>query len=139
MNVLLHSLPSTLQQATTNPCLHWRFWTQLGRSQSVSCGVTSPFFWVLVCTRFYLCPPQKSISQSWVNSGSSLVGLMATSSRRAYAITKSAAPRAHPCGTPLLTHTFTGDAQTHYGLSLCGVPGYWWAQCLFEHSEYQSA
>ena len=24
---------------------------------SVSCGVTAPFFWVLVSTRFYLCPP----------------------------------------------------------------------------------
>ena len=24
MNVLLHSVPPTLQQATTNPCLYWR-------------------------------------------------------------------------------------------------------------------
>ena len=111
-------------------------WAGLGQFLVGSLLLSSGSWCVLgsVCA-----PPQKSISQSWVNSGSSLVGLMATSSRRAYAITKSAAPRAHPCGTPLLTHTFTGDAQTHYGLSLCGVPGYWWAQCLFEHSEYQSA
>ena len=36
----------------------------------------------------------KSLSQSCVSSGSSMLGLMATSSRRAYATPKSAAPRA---------------------------------------------
>ena len=41
------------QQATTDSCLHWRL---LGKSGSVSCGVTSPFSWVLVHTRFCLCP-----------------------------------------------------------------------------------
>ena len=28
-----------------------------------------------------------------------------------------------PCGSPLLTCTSTGDAQTQFCLSLCGVPG----------------
>ena len=41
--------------------------------------------------RFCLCPPR--VSQSCVSSGSSMVGLMATSSKRAYAIPKSVAPR----------------------------------------------
>ena len=36
-------------------------WTLTGKSESVSCGVTTPFSWVLVCTRFCLCPP-KSVS-----------------------------------------------------------------------------
>ena len=41
--------------------------------------------------------PSKSLfPQSCVSSGSSVVGLMATSSKRAYAIPKSAAPRAPP-------------------------------------------
>ena len=31
-------------------------WTLLGKSGSVSCGVTAPFFWILVHTRFSLCP-----------------------------------------------------------------------------------
>ena len=31
-------------------------WTLAGKSGSVSCGVTAPFSWVLVCTRFCLCP-----------------------------------------------------------------------------------
>ena len=37
---------------------------------------------------------QESISQCCVSSGSSVVGMMATSSKRAYAILRSAVPRA---------------------------------------------
>ena len=33
-------------------------WTLTSKSGSVSCGVTAPFSWVLVCTRFCLCPPR---------------------------------------------------------------------------------
>ena len=33
-------------------------WTLTGRSGSVSCEVTAPFSWVLVCTRLCLCPPR---------------------------------------------------------------------------------
>ena len=32
--------------------------TLTGKSESVSYGVTAPFSWVLVCTRFCLCPPR---------------------------------------------------------------------------------
>ena len=46
------------------------------------------------CTQSSVCVLQESISQTCVSSGSSMVGLMATSSKRAYAIPKSAAPRA---------------------------------------------
>ena len=46
------------------------------------------------CTQGFVCALQESISQSCVSSGSSMVGLMATSSNRAYAIPKSASPRA---------------------------------------------
>ena len=37
-------------------------WTLLGKSGSVSCGVTAPFSWVLVCTRFCLCHPRVCLS-----------------------------------------------------------------------------
>ena len=40
-----------------------------------------------------------------------------------------------PCGRPLLTRSSTGDAQTQFCLSLCGVSGSWCAQGLFEPSE----
>ena len=33
-------------------------WTVTGKSGLVSCGVTALFSWVLVCTRFFLCPPR---------------------------------------------------------------------------------
>ena len=36
-------------------------WTHTGKSGSVSCGVTAPFFWVVVHTMFCLYPP-KSVS-----------------------------------------------------------------------------
>ena len=40
-----------------------------------------------------------------------------------------------PCSSPLLTHTSSGDTQTQFWPSLCGVPGSWCAQGLFEPSE----
>ena len=67
-------------------------WTLMGKSGSVSWGVTAPFSCVLVCTRFCLC--QESVSlvlcKFWWLYG----GVMATSSKRAYVICRSAAPRA---------------------------------------------
>ena len=78
-------------------------WTLMGNSGSVSCGVTASFSWVLVHTRFCLCVPPKRylqesskslFPQSCVSSGSSLVGLMETSSKRSYAMPMSTAPRA---------------------------------------------
>ena len=51
----------------------------------------SPGSW---CTQGSICALQESISQSCVCSGSSMVGLMVTSSKRAYAIPKSPAARA---------------------------------------------
>ena len=41
-----------------------------------------------------------------------------------------------PCGSPLMTLTSIGDAQTQFCLSLCGVPESWCAQGLFEFSEH---
>ena len=37
-----------------------------------------------------------------------------------------------PCNSPLLTCTSTGDAQTQFCLSLCGVSGSWCTQGFFE-------
>ena len=62
-------------------------WTLTGKSGQL---LLSPGPW---CTRFSLCPP-RVCSQSCVSSGSSLVGLMATSTKRANAIPRSAVPRA---------------------------------------------
>ena len=67
------------------------FWTPTGKSGTFSVGsLLSPGSW---CPRF-CCAHQESISQSCVNYGSSMVGLMVTSSKRAYVIPKSVALRA---------------------------------------------
>ena len=39
------------------------------------------------------------------------------------------------CGRLLLTHTSTGNAQTQFWLSVCGISGSWCAQGLMSHYE----
>ena len=64
-------------------------WTLTGKSGSVSCGVLGPgVHKVLFVTSKSLFP------QSCVNSGGSMVGFMTTSTKIAYALPRSAAPRA---------------------------------------------
>ena len=94
-------------------------------------------------TQGSVCAHRESIFQSCVSSGSSMVGLMVTSSKRAYAIPICCTqpypsllyPEPLPLWQSLLTHTCTGGVQTQFCLSLCGVPGSWCAQGLFEPSE----
>ena len=50
---MLHPVPLTIKTASAKDS-----WTLTGKSGSVSCGVTAPFSWVLVHTRFCLCPPR---------------------------------------------------------------------------------
>ena len=64
--------------------------------------------------------------------GSSMVGLMATSSKRAYAtryVTQVCWTQT-PCpfGRPLLTQNSTEDIQRQVWFRLCGVSRYWFAQ-----------
>ena len=61
-------------------------WTP--RQSPVGSLFLSPGFW---CT-WLCCALQESISESCVSSGSSMVGLVVTSSKRAYVTPKSAAP-----------------------------------------------
>ena len=74
-----------------------------------------------------LCVPSKSLfPQSCVCFGGSMVGLMATSSKRTYAMPRATCTQSPcPCSRPLLTCTSAGDIQTQFCLSPCGVPGSW--------------
>ena len=107
----------------------------MGKSGSVSCGATDPFSWVLVSTRFCLCPPRvcfpspvSVLAALWWVSGHILQeGLCHTEVH----CTQSPCPHS----SPLLTHTSSGDTQTQFCLSLCGVSGSWCAQGMFEPSE----
>ena len=94
MHTLLHSVPPTLQQATADPCLRQRLLDTHGQ-------IWVSFLWGH-CS-FLLGPgghkvlfaPSKSLfPQLCVRSGSSMVGLMVTSFKRAYTIPRSTPPRA---------------------------------------------
>ena len=135
MHILLHSVTPTLHQASPNPSLHWRHLTLL-ESESVSCGVTVPFSWILVCTRFCLCPPRVyfpvlcTLGQLYggVNGGLLQEGLCHTH----VCCTQSPCS----CCSALLIHTSIGDAQIQFCLSFCAVSGSWCTQGLFEPSEH---
>ena len=92
-------------------------WTLTDKSGSVSYGVTAPFSWVLVCTKFCWCPPRVCfpvLCKFWQLYD----GLMATSSKRAYAMPRSAAPRAP---APAGVHCRPGPPQetlTHSSVSV---------------------
>ena len=100
-------------------------WTLLGKSGSVSCGVTAPFSWVLVHTRFCLCPPRVCFPSPvwvlaalcWVNGDLLQDGLCHAQ------VYCTQSP--FLCSSPLLTHMFSGDTQTQFCLRLCGVSGSW--------------
>ena len=133
-NALLYSVPPTLHQATANPYLCWRLLDLHGQVWVRLLWVIAPFSWVLVCTRFCLSPPRvyfPVLCKFWqlyggVNGDILQEGLCHTQ----VCCTQSPCP----CGSPLLTHTSTGDTQTQFCLSLCGVSGSWCAQGLFEPS-----
>ena len=110
-------------------------WTLTGKSGAVSCGVTAPFFCVLVHTRFRLCPPRVCfpvLCKFWwlyggINGDLLQEGLYHTQ------IYCTQSPCL--CISPLLTCTSIGDTQTQFWLSLCRVSGSWCTQGLFEPSE----
>ena len=101
-------------------------WTLIGKSGSVSCGVTAPFSWVLVHTRFCLCP-QESVSPVlctfwWFYDGINGDHLQEGLCHTQVYCTQSPCP----CSSPLLTCTSSGDTQTQFCLCLCGVSGSWY-------------
>ena len=81
-------------------------------------------------------PSKNLFPQSSLSSGGSVEGLMATSSKKAYAIPRSAAPRAP---APAAGHCWPVPPQEtlkQFCLSLHGVSGSWCALGLFEPSEH---
>ena len=65
-------------------------WASLDQSL-VGSLLLCPVFW---CTQVFVCGPQESVSPVLCKFGGSMVGLMVSSSKRAYAIPRSTAPRA---------------------------------------------
>ena len=75
------------------------------------------------CAQGFVCALQESVSQSFVSSGGSFYGgfnwdlLQERLCHTQVYRTQSPCP----CSSPLLTCTSTGDTQTRFCLSLCGV------------------
>ena len=105
-------------------------WTPTGKSPVGSPLFLYPGSW---CTRFCLWPPRVfapvlcKFCQCYGGVNSNLL-------QKDLCRTHTQSPC--PCGRPLPTCTSTGDTQTQFFLSLCGVPGSWCAQGLFEPSEH---
>ena len=93
MHALLHSVSPTLQQATTNPCLRQRLLDTHGQVWVSLLWGHCSYFQGPGVHKVLFVPSKCLFPQSCVSSGSSTVGLMATSSKRAFAIPSSAAPR----------------------------------------------
>ena len=129
MHTLLHSVPPVLQQATADPHLHQRH-SRANMGQSLMGSLLlSPGSW---CAQGSVCALQESYFPSFelvlqlysgVNHDLLQEGLCHTQ----VCCTQSPCL----CVSPLLTHTSTGDAQTQFCLSLCGVSGSWCAQGFF--------
>ena len=86
--------------------------------------------------KFLFVPSKSQFLQSCVSSGSSMVGLMATSSKRAYAITKSAVPRAPASAAVHCWPVPPWETLKHSSVSVYGV---FWSCCtqgLFEPPEH---
>ena len=132
--------PATLTAPNPTAGHHWptptlETWTLPDKSGSVSCGIIAPSSWILVHIRFCLYPPRvyfPVLYKLWhlyggVNGNLVQEGLSHTQ----VCCTQSPCP----FGSPLLTHTSTGDAQTQFCLCLwvpgSGVPGCWCTQGLF--------
>ena len=92
-------------------------WTLPGKSRSVFCGATAPLSWVLVHTKFCLCPPRDYFPvlcgfwQLYGRVNGDLLQEVLCHTQVCY--TQSSCP----CDSPLLTCTSTGDDQTQ----LCRV------------------
>ena len=128
MHALLHSAPLTLQQAPANPHLHWRL-LDTHRQVWVSVLWGHCSFLLGPGAHKVLFVPCKSVSPVLCKFWRLYGGLMATSSKKAYAIPRSAAPRAP---APAAGHCWpappqeTLNTQRQVWLSLCGVS--WCAQ-----------
>ena len=106
-------------------------WASLGQSL-VGSLLLSPGSW---CTQGFVCALQESVSPVlckfwWLYGGVNGNLLQEGLCHTQVCCTQSPCP----CSSPLLTHTSTGDTQTQFCLSLCGVPGFWCSQGLPEPS-----
>ena len=122
--------PLTLKQATTDPHLHWRL---LDTSRPVWISLLLSHYPFLLGPDVHkvLFVPSKSLfPQSHVSSGGSIVGSMATFSKRTYAIPRSAALRAP---APVAGHCWYYLHRRHSNTVLAQ---YLWCLLVLVHTRF---
>ena len=93
MQALQHSVPPTLQHSTSHPSFHGRLLDTQGQVWVSLLWGHCSFLLGPGAHKALFVPSMSLFPQFCVISGSSMVELMATSSKRAYAILKNAALR----------------------------------------------
>ena len=96
-------------------------WSLMGKSGSVSCGVTAPFSWILVQISFCLCPPRVTspvLCKFW-QLYDGVIGDLLQEALCHTQVNCTQSPC--PCSSRQLTHTSTGDTPTQFWLSPHGV------------------
>ena len=135
MQALLHSVPPTLHQAATEPCLCQRL---LDTHKQVWVNLFWGHFSFLLGPgkHTFLFVPSKSLfSQSCVNSGN-YGGVNGDLPQKGLYHTQVYCTQSpSPFNSPLMTRTSAEDIQTQFRLSLWGCSGSWCTQGLFEPSE----
>ena len=127
MHTLLHSLSLTLQQATTDLCLHWRLLDTHGQIWVSLLGSRCSFLLGPGVHKVFVCALQESVSPVlckfwWLYGGVNGDLLQESLCHTQVCCTQSPCP----CSRPLLTHTSRGDTQTLKGRSdsvSVGYPG----------------
>ena len=94
MHALLHSVPRTLQQATADPHLCQRLLDTQGLAWVSLLWGHCSFLLGPDAHKVLFVPSKSLFPQSCVSSDGSMVGLMVTSSKGAYAIPRSTGSRA---------------------------------------------
>ena len=129
MHALLHSVPPTCSRPPpthTSPETPGHLGASLGQYLVRSLPL-SPGSW---CTQGFVCALQESVSPVLCKFWGLHVGINCDLLQEVFCHTQVCCTQSPcPCGSPLLTHTSTGDAQTQFCLSVCGVPGSW-CTCL---------
>ena len=135
----MHSVPSTLQQATANPHLRWRLLdtnSQASLGQSLMGSLLcSPGCW---CTLGFVCALQESVSPVLCKFWGLYYGVNGDLLQESLCHTQVCCTQSPcPCSKPLLTCTFTGDTQTLNGRSgLFSVSSSGVHKILFEPSQH---
>ena len=129
------TVPPTLQQATANLCLCQRLLDIHGQVLISLLWGHCSFLLGPGSQRFSLCPLRvyfPVLCRFWQLSGG-VNGDLLQNGLCHTQVCYTQIPR--PCGSPLLTCTSTGDTQTLFFVSLCGILGSSCTRALFKPSE----